>query len=87
MKPRYSISLPSRKRWRLATRATQTVNSETADYRADTVKEDNGTFGIIVGGLVALAAVIFIFGGGELGGKTVINSDQDLPPIASADRN
>lgn len=52
------------------------------------MKEDNGTFGIIVGGLVALAAVIFIFGGGgELGGKTVINSDQDLPPIASADRN
>jgi len=51
------------------------------------MKEDNGTFGIIVGGLVALAAVIFIFGGGELGGKTVINGDQDLPPIASADQN
>ena len=38
------------------------------------MKEDNGTFGIIVGGLVALAAVIFIFGGGELGGKTVIKA-------------
>ena len=50
------------------------------------MKEDNGTFGIIVGGLVALAAVILIFGGGELGGKTVINGDQDLPPIASADQ-
>jgi hypothetical protein len=57
---------------------------QTADNRA--MKEDNGIFGIIVGGLVALAAVIFIFGGGELGGKTVINGDQDLPPIASANQ-
>jgi hypothetical protein len=59
---------------------------QTADNRANTMKEDNGIFGIIVGGLVALAAVIFIFGGGELGGKTVINGDQDLPPIASANQ-
>ena len=59
---------------------------QTADSRANIMKEDNGTFGIIVGGLVALAAVIFIFGGGELGGKTVINGDQDLPPIASANQ-
>jgi hypothetical protein len=50
------------------------------------MKQDNGTFGLIVGGLVALAAVIFIFGGGGLGGKTVINGDQDLPPIASAEQ-
>ena len=51
------------------------------------MKQDNGTFGLIVGGLVALAAFIFIFSGGELGGKTVINGDQDLPPIATADQN
>jgi len=51
------------------------------------MKQDNGTFGLIVGGLVAMAAIFFIFGGGELGGKTVINGDQDLPPIASTDRN
>ncbi len=69
-----------------ATSVIQTANSEMADKRVDTMKEDNGTFGIIVGGLVAWAAVIFIFGGGELGGKTVINGDQDLPPIATADR-
>jgi hypothetical protein len=55
--------------------------------RANSMKQDNGIFGLIVGGLVALAAVFFIFGGGELGGKTVINGDEDLPPIASADRN
>jgi hypothetical protein len=51
------------------------------------MKTDNGTFGLILGGLVALAAVIFIFSGGELGGKTVINGDEDLPPIANADQN
>jgi hypothetical protein len=48
------------------------------------MKQDNGTFGIIVGGLVALAAVIFIFSGGELGGKKTVEGDQDLPPIATA---
>ena len=51
------------------------------------MKTDNGTFGLILGGLVALAAVIFIFSGGELGGKTVINGDEDLPPIAAAEPN
>jgi hypothetical protein len=51
------------------------------------MKQDNGTFGLIVGGLVALAAVVFIFSGGELGGKKTIEGDQDLPPIASADQN
>ena len=51
------------------------------------MKKDNGTFGIILGGLVALAAVIFIFSGGELGGKKTIDGDDDLPPIATADQN
>ena len=51
------------------------------------MKQDNGAFGLIISGIVALAAVIFIFSGGELGGKTVINGDHDLPPIASADQN
>jgi hypothetical protein len=57
------------------------------DSRAKSMKQDNGNFGLLVGGIVALAAMIFIFGGGELGGKTVINGDQDLPPIALADQN
>ena len=51
------------------------------------MKQNNGTFGLIVGGLVALAAAFFILSGGELGGKTVINGDEDLPPIAAADPN
>ena len=58
-----------------------------ANSRANILKQDNGTFGLIVGGLVALAAAFFIFGGGELGGKKTVEGDQDLPPIASADQN
>ena len=50
------------------------------------MNKDNGTFGIIVGGVVALAAAIFIFSGGELGGKKTVEGDQDLPPIASTDK-
>ena len=65
----------------------QTTHVCMLDSRAKTMNHDNGTFGLIVGGLVALAAVFFILSGGELGGKTVINGDQDLPPIATADQN
>lgn len=43
-----------------------------------------GTFGLILGGIVAVAAIVFIFSGGTLGGKTTINGDQDLPPVATA---
>jgi hypothetical protein len=44
----------------------------------------NGTFGIIVGGVVAVLAAIFILSGGELGGKKTIEGDQDLPPVSSS---
>jgi hypothetical protein len=47
-------------------------------------KDSNGTLGLIAGGIVALAAAIFIFSGGELGGKKTVEGDQDLPPIATA---
>ena len=58
-----------------------------AGSRATTMQQhDNGTFGIIVGGIFALAAVFFIFGGGDFGGKKTVWGDQDLPPIAAADR-
>jgi len=57
-----------------------------SDTRAKIMKRDNGSFGLIIGGIVALAAVMFILSGGELGGKKTIEGDQDLPPIASTDR-
>jgi hypothetical protein len=51
------------------------------------MNRDNGFFGLVVGGIVALAAVLFIFSGGELGGKKTVEGDQDLPPLATADQN
>ena len=47
-------------------------------------KDSNGTFGIIIGGVVAVIAVIFILTGGELGGKKTVQGDQDLPPVATS---
>ena len=49
-------------------------------------ENSNGTFGIIVGGVVAVIAVIFILSGGELGGKKTIEGDQDLPPVSSTNQ-
>ena len=50
------------------------------------MNQDNGTFGWIIGSIVAVAAAIFIFSGGELGGNKTVEGDQDLPPIASAEQ-
>ena len=47
-------------------------------------KDSNGTFGIIIGGVVAVIAAIFILTGGELGGKKTVQGDQDLPPVATS---
>lgn len=48
--------------------------------------DNNGIFGIIVGGVVAAIAAMFILSGGELGGKKTVEGDQDLPPIATVDK-
>jgi len=47
------------------------------------MNKDNGTFGIIIGGVFAAIAAIFILSGGELGGKKTIEGDQDLPPVVN----
>lgn len=47
-------------------------------------KDSNGAFGIIIGGVVAVIAAIFILTGGELGGKKTVQGDQDLPPVATS---
>ena len=49
------------------------------------MRHDNGSFGIILGGIVAVVAALFILSGGELGGKKTIEGDQDMPPIADSD--
>ena len=45
-----------------------------------------GTIGLMLGGLVALAAVVFIVSGGQFGGVKEVKSDADLPPIASPEK-
>ncbi len=47
---------------------------------------DNRFFGMIIGGIVVVAIAIFIFSGGELGGKKTVEGDDDLPPIATTDK-
>ena len=44
------------------------------------------TIGLMLGGLLALAAMLFIVSGGQLGGVKEIKSDADLPPIASPEK-
>jgi hypothetical protein len=43
----------------------------------------NGAIGLILGGIFAVAALLFILTGGQLGGVKEVKSDADLPPIAS----
>jgi hypothetical protein len=50
------------------------------------MKNDTGIFGIILSGIVALAALLFIVSGGSLGGKTTVEGDKDLPPIADTSK-
>lgn len=50
------------------------------------MNKEFGTFSIFIGGIVALAAALFIFSGGEFGGKKTVAGDEDLPPIATTDR-
>jgi hypothetical protein len=44
----------------------------------------NGRLGAILGALIALAIAIFLLNGGEHFGKKTVNSDADLPPVATA---
>lgn len=51
------------------------------------MNKDRGFFGLIVGGIVAAAAILFIMSGGDFGGKKTIEGDEDLPPISTNDQN
>jgi hypothetical protein len=43
----------------------------------------NGTLGAILGALIVVALAVFLFTGGEHLGKKTVNSDRDLPPVAT----
>ena len=51
---------------------------------------DNGGFhgklGIALGALLVVAVGIFVLSGGERFGKKAVNSDADLPPVASGQK-
>ena len=47
------------------------------------MNSQNGGLGLAFGAFVALAALFFIATGGSLGGKKTIESDRDLPPVAT----
>jgi hypothetical protein len=42
-----------------------------------------GGIGLLLGGVVVAAAVVFMLTGGQLGGVKGVNSDADLPAVAS----
>ena len=47
--------------------------------------DNNGTnlFGLLLAGVVIVAAGLFILSGGELGGKKEVLGDADMPPVTS----
>ena len=49
---------------------------------ADNDNRSKGTIGLILGGIIAVAAAAFILTGGEIGGVKEVSSDADLAPVA-----
>jgi hypothetical protein len=49
-------------------------------------KGPSGSFGLLLGGILALMLMIFMLAGGELGNKKV-QGDADMPPISSPEKN
>jgi hypothetical protein len=41
----------------------------------------------LLGGLVAIAAVVFLLSGGEWGGNKKVGGDGDLPPVATTPKS
>ena len=44
-------------------------------------RRSNSFLGVVLGGIVAVAAIVFVLSGGELGGEKKVQGDHDLPPI------
>ena len=47
----------------------------------------NGKLGAIIGAIIAAAVIIFLLNGGEHVGKKTVDSDDDLPPVATGTSN
>ena len=46
-------------------------------------KKSDGYFGVLLGGIVAVAVATFLLSGGEWGGKKSVKGDEDLPPVVT----
>lgn len=46
-------------------------------------KTSTGFLGAVLGGIVVVMAMVFLITGGDLGGTKKVESDADLPPVAS----
>lgn len=68
-------TLSRRKRWPSEAGSTEAAVSDN--------RGSNGRLGAILGALIAVAAVAFLLNGGEYVGKKSVNSDNDLPPVAT----
>ena len=44
-----------------------------------------GSFGFLLGGILAIALALFLFVGGEMGKKNV-KGDQDMAPVSSPEK-
>ena len=58
--------------------------SQRVAMRRLSMPDKDGYLGTLLGGLVVIAAAAFIFSGGQLGGVKKVESDKDLPPVASS---
>jgi len=62
---------------------TGAFSNETRAELSMAEKRSDGYLGALLGGLVAVAAIVFMLSGGEWGGKKKIGSDDDLPPVTT----
>ncbi|MCA6114043.1 hypothetical protein J6524_03745 [Bradyrhizobium sp. WSM 1738] len=53
---------------------------------ADGDNRPKGTIGLILGGVIVVAAAVFFLAGGELSGTKEVTSDADLPPVSSPEK-
>jgi hypothetical protein len=51
--------------------------------------DNRGSMGwltLVVAGIVAIGALVFILTGGDWGGKTKVEGDADLPPVITSNK-
>jgi hypothetical protein len=46
-------------------------------------RQSTGALGIVLGAVVAFAALLFLLSGGEHFGKKTVEGDRDMPPVAT----